>query len=146
MKKPKTQQDVEISTGVVRLNRPNAGVRNKSLVKAEHPAPDSAAGSYIKYTVFWIEMLPHAIDNANSPGLDNAVPISQQLDGMSHDDYDKLNVALKDFYNEDEDLKVQLQGESQGQSEQKDSQKTSGSETSSSSTASVPSSASAPTE
>ncbi len=144
MKQTIKEKDVKISTGMVHLIKPKAGARNKALIEGEFPSPNSPAGSYLKWSVVWINLLPSAIDNTKSSGLNDVVPISQQLDNLSQEDYDLLQTGLKEFYVDDTDMKAELQGESQGQSEQKDSQKADGSKTSSSSTTSAKSSASAP--
>lgn len=119
----------KISTGDVCLKKPNAGARNKALVAAEFPTTESQSGSFVKWSVFWPELLPHSIVMDKSPGLENTVPLDQQLIGMNSKDYDLLQTELKLLYKDEEEMREQIKGESTEPSNEKSSQKTGGSVT-----------------
>lgn len=139
-KKVKTTEEVELKIGKFVLKKPNAGGRNKALIKAELPTEESKSGTYVKWSLFWTELLPHAIQvHPFTPG----VRIRDALESLSSVDYDKLLTKLKDLYKNETEMKEALQGESSELSKVNSSQKEDGSETSSSSTTSAPSSTSA---
>jgi len=71
--------EVEISKGVVKLRKPLAGQRNKALMKAE--TPDGVKG-----TVFLVGLLPSMLEEHPF----GAQPLTQALDSLSIEDYDKL--------------------------------------------------------
>lgn len=98
---------INLSEGLVILNKPKAGVRNKALMKAE-------TGEGIKQTTFLVELIPYCI--ATHPW--GTTPIRQALDNLEIKDYDKLIDAMGDMFKEDgDDIKnsEELSGESDTQ-------------------------------
>ncbi len=78
--------EIQISQGKIILKVPNAGARNKALMKAETPEG-------IKNTVLMIELLPYCI----SQHPFGTVNLSQALDALSVEEYDKLVIGLAEL-------------------------------------------------
>jgi len=79
--------EVETSIGVWKIKKPKAGVRNRSLAKAE-----TDSGSFKKTTLF-MDLLPKCIIK-RPDGVDPDVKIEHVLDGLEIEDYDELFEAL----------------------------------------------------
>ena len=78
-----TTTEVKTSIGTFELKKPNAGARNKALIKAE---TDSGK---MKQSIFFMEILPKCIIR-RPENCDKDVPIEQILDSMEMEDYDLL--------------------------------------------------------
>ena len=76
---------IKLSCGEVTLRKPNAGQRNKALMKA-----DTKDG--LKTSIMMVELLPACI-GTHPWGV---VKVSQALDRLSIDDYDLLIDGLKE--------------------------------------------------
>ena len=74
---------IKTSVGDWELFKPKAGVRNRALQKCELP------GGQLKLVSFLMELLPKCIGRRPDT-FDKDVPIEQQLDGLSLEDYDLL--------------------------------------------------------
>jgi len=81
--------EVETEVGTFRMVRPNAGIRNRALAKAEF------APGKIKETIFMMEIVPKCV-NKRPESIDQDVPITQILDSLTHEDYDKLFDAISE--------------------------------------------------
>lgn len=74
--------EVNGPSGLWVLKKPNAGVRNKALVKAE-------TDSGFRMTIFMVEIMPKMI--AKRPDtVDSTVPIEDILDSIDPEEYDLL--------------------------------------------------------
>lgn len=80
--------EIEITKGKIVLEKPTAGARNRALMKAE-----TADG--IKNTILMVELLPHCIKSHPF----GTVPISQALDSLSIEEYDKIIDGLAQLMN-----------------------------------------------
>ena len=77
---------VQLKNGEVELRKPNAGQRNRALIKAMHDGNTNEVE-------FITELLPLCV--ANHPwGIS---PVRQALEGLDIEEYDKLLLSMKDL-------------------------------------------------
>jgi len=81
---------VETSLGTFVLRSPNAGVRNRCMIKAEKEA---GPGKAFSLTVLLFELIPFCIFK-RPESIDQDTPINQVLDCMSQADYNKIFDAV----------------------------------------------------
>lgn len=80
--------EVETTVGKFKIRKPNAGERNRALIKAE------GEDGKLKQFIFLTELLPSCIvEHPFGAGK----PLKQSLDGMSIDDYDTVTKAFGDI-------------------------------------------------
>ena len=77
---------VQLKNGEVELRKPNAGQRNRALIKATH-------SNETNEIEFIIELLPLCI--AGHPW--GVSPVRQALEGLEVEEYDKLLLTMKDL-------------------------------------------------
>jgi len=93
--------EIKLKSGPVTLRKPNAGIRNKAMLKA-----DTKDG--IKYTLMFIELLPMCV-KTHPWGV---VPIRESLNKLDCDEYDKLIDGLKSLMDPPKDIEKNLESES----------------------------------
>ncbi len=90
------EQTITIAKGEVVLRKPTAGVRNRALIKAEEVSKSDTPSR----TAFIIEMLPHCIKSHPF----GTIPVSQALDSLDIEEYDKLSKALGELLKPSENI------------------------------------------
>jgi hypothetical protein len=99
---------VSLKDGEVVLRKPNAGMRNAALIKAETPEG-------LKRSVMMVELLPACV-KAHPWGMR---PVKDALNSLSIDEYDKLIDALEEMMKPTDDIKKKSTEESDQEEKEK---------------------------
>lgn len=98
-----------INGGEVTLRKPNAGMKNKALMKAESvELINGVPHTIIRQSVFMVEMLPLCVQ-AHPWGT---TPIRQALDLLDIDEYETLVSNLQEMLEESRQIKKNSQPQS----------------------------------